>query len=143
MHYSININAKENKKMLDKSNFKPKALKEAEDYFKNVHMTQEQHKIFLDFVKLFLKYIPIDELSAKGIGWRAVSKWQLDHKRDLMGLEKEVPEERIKAIEQLLDVVKNELLATLKDPKYIPALEKAIKETLEFYIKQYAHRKKS
>ncbi len=123
-----------------RSDFKDKALKEAELYFKNVHMTQEQHRIFLDFVKLFLKYIPIEELAAKGIGWRAVSKWQLTHKRDLMGLEKETPEERIKAIEQLLDVVRLELLETLKDPKVNPKLTIAIKETLDFYKKQYAYR---
>ncbi len=66
--------------------FKSKALKEAENYFKNVHMTQEQHKIFNDFVDIVLKYIKMDKLAAKGIGWRAVSKWQLEHKRDLLGL---------------------------------------------------------
>ncbi|NVM36505.1 MAG: hypothetical protein HWN81_12990 [Candidatus Lokiarchaeota archaeon] len=59
---------------LSNKSFKPKALKEAEEYFKNVHMTQEQHTIFIEFVKIFLKYIKMEELAAKGIGWRAVSK---------------------------------------------------------------------
>ena len=37
-------------------------------------MTQEQHQIFLDFIKIFIKHIPMNELAAKGIGWKAISK---------------------------------------------------------------------
>jgi hypothetical protein len=36
---------------------KPKGIAAAEEYFKNVHMTQEQHKIFLNFINLFLQNI--------------------------------------------------------------------------------------
>jgi len=113
-----------------RSDFKDKALKDAEQYFKNVHMTQEQHKIFLDFVKLFLKYIPIEELAAKGIGWRAVSKWQLARKRDLMGLEKESPEDRIKAIEQLLEVVRPRTYRNAKNPQIHSNLDSCNKKKL-------------
>jgi len=120
--------------------FKPKALKVAEKYFKNVHMTQEQHIIFNEFVKIVLRYIKMDELAAKGIGWRSVSKWQLDHKRDLLGLEQETPDERIKAINQLLNIVKEELIKILEDPDDKPLVDTAIKDIMEFYKKEYAHR---
>lgn len=120
--------------------FKPKALKDAEEYFKNVHMTQEQHIIFNEFVKIVLKYIKMDELAAKGIGWRAVSKWQLEHKRDLLGLESESPDERINAIDQLLMIVKDELIKILEDPNEKSLIDTAINDIKEFYRKDYAYR---
>jgi len=120
--------------------FKPKALKAAEDYFKNVHMTQEQHIIFNDFVKIVLRYISIDELAAKGIGWRSVSKWQLDHKRDLLGLQDETPDERIKAINQLLSIVNDELIKILEDPNEKSLVDTAINDIMGFYKKEHAYR---
>ena len=126
-------------KITNKS-FKPKALKEAEEYFKNVHMTQEQHTIFLEFVRIFLKYIKLEELAAKGIGWRAVSKWQIDHKRDLIGLESGDPDERIKSISQLMNIIKDELIKILEDPSEKSLIDTAINDTMEFYKKEFAYR---
>lgn len=126
-------------KITNKS-FKPKALKEAEEYFKTVHMTQEQHTIFLEFVKIFLKYINMEELAAKGIGWRAVSKWQIEHKRDLIGLESEVPDERIKSINQLMNIAKDELIKILEDPSQKSLIDIAINDAMEFYKKEFAYR---
>ena len=120
--------------------FKPKGIKDAEDYFKNVHMTQEQHAIFLDFVNIFLKHIPTNEMAVKGIGWRAISEWQLKHKRDLLGLESETPEERIKSIEEILNIVKRLLTEILEDPEQKSILDDVMKELLEFYNKEHAFR---
>lgn len=120
--------------------FKPKGIKDAEDYFKNVHMTQEQHTIFLDFVNIFIEHIPINEMAVKGIGWRAISEWQLKHKRDLLGLESEAPEERIKSIEEILNIVKRLLTEILEDPAQKSILDNVMKELLEFYKKQHAFR---
>ena len=127
--------------MLNKNSFKAKALKEAKKYFKTVHMSQAQHKIFLDFVNIFLKYIPIEEISAKGIGWKAVKEWQLKHSRDLIGLEEEDEQERIHSISQILkDHVKPDLLEKLLDREDEELLDKAIEDILEHYKKTYAGR---
>jgi len=120
--------------------FKPKELQKAEEYFKEVHMTQEQHKIFNDFVDIFLKHVPMNEISAKGIGWRAVKKWQLKHKRDLLGLEDETEEERVESIEELLEIVKDDLKEILKDQVQGPEIDKAMANILEFYRNKYAAR---
>ncbi len=127
-------------KRIDELTFKPKGIKDAEEYFRNVHMTQEQHTIFLNFVNLFLEHIPINEMAAKGIGWRAVSEWQLKHKRDLLGLENEIPEERIKSIEELLNIVKRLLSEILEDPEQKSILDEVIKNLIDFYKKEYAFR---
>ncbi|MHA2253596.1 MAG: hypothetical protein ACXAD7_24770, partial [Candidatus Kariarchaeaceae archaeon] len=116
--------------------FKPKAVKEAEDYFKNVHMTQEQHKIFLGIVGIFLQHIPINEMALKGIGWRGVSEWQLKHKRDILGLENETPEERVNSIEKILNIVKRLLTEILEDPGQKSILDDVIMKAMEFYKKE-------
>ena len=131
--------------MLKKESFKEKeinkVIKEAEEYFKKVHMDESQFKIFLDFVKIFEKHIPLPDLAVKGIGWRAVREWQQKHKRDLIGLLEETPEERIKAIEDLLrNHVKPDLFEKLVDKKDEPLVDETIKDVLEFYKKEYAYR---
>lgn len=125
---------------ITESSFKPKALRKAEQYFKNVHMTQEQHEIFLDIIQLFTKYIPLGEMAVKGLGWRAISKWQLEHKRDLLGLENETPEMRIKSMDQLFEIVKSELIVILEDPEQQPLISQAIIEMMKHYKEKYANR---
>ena len=127
-------------KRIDELVFKPKGIAAAEEYFKNVHMTQEQHKIFLDFVNIFLEHIPLNEMALKGIGWRAVIEWQLKHKRDLLGLESEPPEERLKSIEEILNIVKRLLTEILEDPAQKSILDDVIKDLIDFYKKEYAFR---
>ena len=127
-------------KRIDELVFKPKGIAAAEEYFKNVHMTQEQHKIFLDFVNIFLEHIPLNEMALKGIGWRGVSEWQLKHKRDLLGLESEPPEERLKSIEEILNIVKRLLTEILEDPAQKSILDDVIKDLIDFYKKEYAFR---
>jgi len=127
--------------MLNRKSFQDKPINEAEEYFRNVHMTQEQHSIFLSFVKIFEKYIPLSDIAVKGIGWKAVKEWQLAHKRDLLGLINETPEERIKSIAEILrNFVKPDLLEKLVDQKDKPLVDKAVEDTLDFYKKEYAYR---
>jgi len=62
--------------MLNESNFKEKALKKAKEYFKDIHMTDEHYKIYLEFIQNIHKYVPIDEDALKGFGWEAITMWQ-------------------------------------------------------------------
>ena len=131
--------------MLERKSFKEKSvnktIKEAEEYFKKVHMDESQFKIFLDFVKIFEDYIPLSDIAVKGIGWRAVREWQQKHKRDLIGLLDETPDERIRAIEDiLLHHVKPDLFEKLVDKDDEPLVDKALDDMLEFYKKEYANR---
>lgn len=122
------------------ASFQKDELKKAEEYFKDVHMTQEQHKIFTDFVQIFLKYIPLEEITAKGIGWKAVKEWQLKHKRDLLGLIEAEPEERINSIFELTQIVKQDLIDILENPGDKGKIDLAIEELMDFYKDKYAFR---
>ena len=126
--------------MLNKKSFNKKSLKDAKEYFQKVQISKAQFKIFLDLIEVLLKHIKIDEITAKGIGWRAVREWQQKNSRDLKGIAQETHEERLYAIAQILkEHVKPDLLEKLVDPKDEPVLNKTIEDMLEFYNKKYAN----
>lgn len=126
--------------MLNKKSFDKKSLNEAKEYFQKVHISKAQFKIFLDLIEVLLKHIKINEIAAKGIGWRAVREWQQKHSRDLKGIAKETHEERLYAITQILkEHVKPDLLEKLVDPKDENILNKTIEDILEFYNKNYSN----
>ncbi len=126
--------------MLDKNSFKPKAISEAEKIYKKVQMDKEQHKIFLDFIDILLKNLPLPELASKGIGWKAVSMWQVKHKKKLSDLLQATPEDRISSIEEIVNIFKDEAIKGLVNVENEPILSKTIGEVMEFYKEKYAFR---
>jgi len=127
--------------MLNKDIFNKSKLKDAEEYFKTVKMSQYQFKIFLDFVKIFRQHIPISDLAVKGIGWQAIREWQQKQHRELIGLEHEDHVERVHAITQILkDYVKKDLFEKLIDSNDEPKVDKVLDKIIEFYDKTYADR---
>ncbi|MFX1275103.1 MAG: hypothetical protein ACFFBP_15785 [Promethearchaeota archaeon] len=126
--------------MLDKNSFKPKALSDAEKIFQKVSMDQEQHQIFLDFIGILLKNLPLPELAAKGLGWRAVSIWQIKHKRSLRDLMESKPEDRIESIKEILNIFTEEAIKGLAKPEDAPILSKTVDEVLDFYKEKFAYR---
>jgi len=128
--------------MQNKSKFKSKALQDAEEYFKNVHMNREQAKIFDELTDILLKNlsenaVPISKESMKGIGWRAIGMWQIDYKRDLLGLTSISHDERLKAITNILDYVKNLLIKDLTNTNYQSLIKNAIQEAIKYYDKKF------
>ena len=120
--------------------FQPKALEAAEEYFKDVHMSQSQHDIFSELVKVFLEFIKMDEIAVKGIGWRAITNWQLKYKRDLTGINDEDPEDRIKSMKQVFECVKKELYNAVSNDDQKPLVDKSIDAMLRTYGQKYAFR---
>ena len=127
--------------MLNKNIFDKNKLKDSEEYFKTVKISQYQFKIFLDFVKIFRQHIPISDLAVKGIGWQAIREWQQKQHRELIGLEHEDHVERVHAITQILkDYVKKDLFEKLIDSNDEPKVDKVLDKIIEFYDKTYADR---
>ncbi|NVM36506.1 MAG: hypothetical protein HWN81_12995 [Candidatus Lokiarchaeota archaeon] len=55
-------------------------------------------------------------------------------------MESETPDERIKSIYQLMNIVKDELIKILEDPSQKSLIDTAINDTMEFYKKEFAYR---
>ena len=125
--------------MLDESDFKEKALKKAKEYFKDVHMTEQQYQIFIEFIQNLQKYIPIGEESLKGIGWQAISMWQKDYNLDFLVLVIKSHEERMKSLSVICDYLKIELIKNLINSDYESKITQAVDEALAYYNEKYVN----
>ena len=128
--------------MQNKSKFRSKALQDAEEYFKNVHMNREQAKIFDELIDILLKHlnenaVNISKESIKGIGWKAISMWQIDFKRDLLGLTSISHDDRLRAISNILEYVKNLLIKDLTNINYQSLIKNAIQEAIKYYDRKF------
>ncbi len=123
--------------MLEQSSFKSEKIKEAEDYFKTIRMNRRQEEIFEEFIEVALKYIPISEDALKGIGYQAISAWQIDYKRSLLGFASLSHDDRIEELTKIFDYVKLQLIPILIKEDYKSLIEKAIEKALKFFDEKY------
>ena len=123
---------------LNKSNFKEKALKKAVKCFEDVCMTTEQLKIFNDLVQIINQFIPLGEDVIKGMGWKAISLWQKDYNIDFVEIAIMLHEDRMKAIKNIMDYVKIELIKDLINSEYQTEVDNTVNELLAKYEEKYA-----
>ncbi len=125
--------------MLDESNFKEKALKKAKEYFEGVHLTEEQHQIYMDLFNIIHQFIPISEEALKGFGWQAIIMWQKDYNSDIITIAIKSHEERMKILTQISDYLRIELIKNLINSEYESQVTKAVDEMLAYYNEKYAN----
>jgi len=123
---------------LNRTDFREKALKKAKKYGDGIHMTDMQHKIFMDVVNLLNKFIPIGESEIKGMGFKAMALWQKDYDIEFVDIAAMTHEERMEALTRYSDYVKIEFVANLIDSKYESKVTEAINQALEFYNEKYS-----
>jgi len=127
--------------MLNRTNFKSKDLTDAEEYYKKLHIESSQRRIVRALAKVMVKHIEISEMSIMGFCWRALQEWQKKHKTDVSEISNMDPENRIKSVSELIDMVGANFKKILLDKEKEPAVDKGLKEVLAFYKKLYANRK--
>jgi hypothetical protein len=123
---------------LNKSDFKEKALKKAVKCFEDVCMTEDQIKIFNDLVQIINQFIPLGEPIIKGMGWKAISLWQKDYNINFVEITIMRHEDRMKAIKNIMDYVKIELIKDLINSEYQTEVDNAVNELLANYDEKYA-----
>ena len=128
-------------KKLNESDFKIQSLKEAEDLFKTISLTEAQFKVFLEFTDIIHEHIPIGKDALKGIGHLSIQSWQVDHKRSLTGIAKAQHLEVMKTLSEICDYWKIELIKDLikaDDEAIAQKVSKAVDEALKHYDEKYA-----
>ena len=124
---------------LDRKDFREKALKKAREYADGIHMTEIQHKIFMDVVQLLNRFIPIGESELKGIGYKAMKLWQKDYNLKFVEMAGMTHEERMEALTRYSDYVKIELVANLIDSEFESKVTEAVNQALEYYNEKYSN----
>ena len=132
-----------NDKRLEESDFKIQSLKDAEELFKTVSLTEAQFKVFLEFMDTIHEHIPIGLDSLKGIGHLAIKSWQVDHKRSITGIANVPHLEAMKTLSEICDYLKIELIKDLinsEDEASAQKVTRAVDEALDHYNEKYAER---
>ena len=120
--------------------FRPKSVKEAEEYYKTLRVASDQKYIVIAISKLIDKYIPIPERAIRGFIWKTIREWQLQYKTDLNELSTMNPAERVNAVKQIIEIFETMMKRILIDKDQEPALKEAMQQALNIYNEKFANR---
>ncbi len=115
--------------------FKKRYLTEAEEYYKQLHLTSDQRRKVRLVAKLATQYIPMNEHAMCGFAFRALQEYQVDNKIELSAFESMSDEATLKMLTDTMNRVKNKLLKILIKEDQAPVLDDAIVKLLDFYKK--------
>jgi hypothetical protein len=113
--------------------FKAKGLTDAEEYYKELHLTSAQRRKVRLVSKLATNYIPMSEHAMCGFAFRALKEYQVDNKIELSAFESMSADEKVTMLTDVMSRVKNQLLKILLKQEQTPTIDKAIVKLLDFY----------
>ena len=113
--------------------FHNEALNEAEDYYKELHISRKQRRKIVMMSKLATNYVPINEYAMCGFAFRAITQYQVDNKIEMIAFEIMSPEAKIEMLSDVMNRVKKMLTTIIVDKNKSHILDTAVKELLEFY----------
>ena len=120
--------------------FKPKSVKEAEEDYNKFHASSDQKNIIVAIGKLISQYIPLPEKAIRGFIWRTIREWQVTYKKDIGELSTMSSDDRVNAVLQIIEIFETTMKRILIDKEQEPALEEAMKKTLDMYNEKFANR---
>ena len=126
--------------MVEKILFKTSVIKEVEAYYKKVQASASQNKIATNLAQIIDQYVPISERAIKGFLWRVVQAYQVKHQLTTQKAEDITPNQRIKALEEMFMMFKEELTRSLVDQEHEPLLNEALDKAMSVYKEKYANR---
>ncbi|TXT63235.1 MAG: hypothetical protein BAJALOKI3v1_410031 [Promethearchaeota archaeon] len=109
-------------------------------YYKSLNIDRRQNEILMDLSRELAKYIPLSELILQGYGLLAMKDWQYAHKQPGYEISSMSPEDRIRAMKELLQFLLHRLKSTLKSKKYEHQIDAGIEKLLVYYKKTHARR---
>ena len=113
--------------------FKENLLSDAEDYYKQLHITREQRRKVRLVSKLATNYIPISEHAMCGFAFMAIRDYQVDNKIEMTEFENLSAEAKLEMFSDLLKRMRERLLKAIVKPEQTSVLDNAIKDVYDFY----------
>lgn len=124
---------------MSKTIFKSTSIKQAEEYYQNIHINAEQRDRINSFAQILGQYLPIPERALMGFLWRVLINIQKKYHIDFAEEGKRTDislAERMGAIQEIFTMLKEELTRVLIKQEQEPILEEAIEKAINFYKKQ-------
>lgn len=113
--------------------FNEKSLNEAENYYKELHLTSKQRRKVRLVSKLATNYIPISEHAMCGFAFMAISDYQVDNKIEMTEYEDMSADAKLEMFSDLLKRIRERLLRAIVKTEQTSVLDNAIKDVYDFY----------
>ncbi len=117
----------------NKITFNEDALTEAENYYKELHLTSKQRRKVRTVSKLATHYISINEHAMCGFAFRALKEYQVDNKIEMSAFETMSNIEKVDMLTDVMGRVKKQLLKVIMKPEQSHIIDDAIKNLIKFY----------
>lgn len=117
----------------DDIKFDKDTLDESEEYFKKLHLSSGQRRKIRLVSKLATNYIPINEHAMAGFAYRAIQAYQVENKIELNKFESMDDKQKLEMVSDVFERIKGMLTKAILKPDQSHLLDKAIKESYEFY----------
>ena len=113
--------------------FNEKDLNDAENCYKDLHLTSKQRRKVRLVLKLAANFIPISEHAMCGFAFMAIRDYQIDNKIAMTEFENMPAEAKLEMFSDLLNRIRERLLRAIVKPEQTSVLDNAIKEAYNFY----------
>ncbi|MBD3215841.1 MAG: hypothetical protein GF311_24740 [Candidatus Lokiarchaeota archaeon] len=107
-------------------------------YYKSLNIDRRQNEILKDLSRELAKHISLSELILQGFGLLAIKDWQCAHKRPGYDISSMNPEDRIRAMEEILGFLSSRFKDTLSSKIYEGQIDAGIEKLLNYYKKTHA-----
>ncbi|MHA2297195.1 MAG: hypothetical protein ACXAEU_13220 [Candidatus Hodarchaeales archaeon] len=113
--------------------FNDYAMREAEEEYKRLKLTPVQRGMVESLVQMLGTRIPMRHMAMKGFAWRTIQKWQVENHKTADQIPSLPPNERLKAVKDMVEDGKKTYLQILHSPE----LEYVIIDAFDNAFKQY------
>lgn len=120
--------------------FNQEAITEAEEDYSKLQVSAEQRPIIEGVANVLSNYVNISKIALKGFIWRVVKDWQKKHSKAASEIATMNPEDRVKNIGEMFDMLNDYLAKILRSSDQKAALSEAIDDGFEFYKSEFAQR---
>jgi hypothetical protein len=123
--------------------FDSTALKHAESVYNEVQLSAEQSKLVRGLGSLVAPRIGMSEIPCRGLWLQAIRLWQQESSELVSVMDQKTPAERVKAAFRIKEFFRELTSEMLTNKAELGSLDLVIDEAFQFYLDNFARRKKS
>ncbi len=119
--------------------FRLSEIQQVEEYYRGVRLDSEQNQKIDSIAQFLSQYISISVRALKGFILRVLRNIQIKYQVDFVQERKNTSislAEKVDAMKEILEMLKEELTKVLISKEQEPALEQAFKKVIDFYTRQ-------
>ncbi len=120
--------------------FKAELIEKEEEDFRRLKLAPEQRAIVEQMADVLNQYLSFSKLATMGFIWKSVRDWQVKYSRSIAELATSTPEDRVRSVREMTDVLASYLIRVLKRTQDEDQVKKACDSMYDFYVQHFSTR---